>query len=151
MAHRHQHGFSRQPRPRISAGPSVVLLATDISMTPGCIRTTDALMALSDCTNHGSQHGLRGLHIPLTPRRPSEAAKPEDVTKASVSSTDHIYPHESHASSGPGTAAWTTDTSMVSSGIVDQGDPSRRSTTESETFLVMGFRGPEPGRSFHQA
>lgn len=39
------------------------------------------------------------------------------------------------------------DTNMVSDGVVDDGDPLRRSNPESETFFILGppLSFPEPG------
>ena len=61
------------------------------------------------------------------------------ITKASDSSIDLIGPHGSQVLSGPGAAAWTTDTNMASGGIMDHGGPSRRSNPDIELFLISGL------------
>lgn len=67
-----------------------------------------------------------------------EVAKPEDISKSSVS-TDCLHPRGSQASSWPGAAAQTTDTNMASGDIMDHGGPSRRSNPETELFLISGL------------
>lgn len=46
--------------------------ASAIKTVSYCLRTTDSLMALSSCMDHGPQHGLRrvphGTHISMAPR-----------------------------------------------------------------------------------
>lgn len=65
---------------------------------------------------HMSQCEFSLLHMLLTSRCPPfpRTAKP----KASVSGTSCIHPGGSQASSRIGASSWTTDTSMVSSGIM---------------------------------
>lgn len=75
-----------------------------------------------------------------------KAAKPEDVTEAPGSGTDYICPHGSQVSFRLESAAWTNDINKAFGGIMDHGGPSRRSSLESEAFLILGLHcRPEPG------
>lgn len=69
--------------------------AIDINTVFGHIRTTDRLIAFSDCMDHELQHLLRWLHMPLTSVWLPEGANPKDITKVLGSSTDCISPHRS--------------------------------------------------------
>lgn len=70
--------------------------------------------------------------VELTSARPHKAAKHEDITKASVSSTDRICPPGSRASSQRWALAWTTGTDMAYCGIKDHSSTSMSPVPESE-------------------
>ena len=102
----------------------------DVNIGAGHIRTTDSFMALRSCMDHEPQFDLR-QHTQLTSVCPAlipQGAKPKDINKSSVSSTDCIETHSSQASLCPVAVAWTVDTNMASSsGIADHSGPLRRS------------------------
>lgn len=115
----------------------------------GSIRTTNTLVALISCMDHGSYHGLKWLHMLLT-LRCHPPVKPEDI-KVSGSGTDCICPRGSQTSLWCVAAGRTTDTHVVSSGIMDHSGPSRRSSSDSETFFILVLHGcPESGGSHSQ-
>lgn len=138
--HRQLHGPLTSTRPLVAAQP------TDINMATGHIRAT--IHSWSSAWTTGLNMASDGLHRPLTPTSLSpQAAKPKDITKVSVSSTDCTCPYVSQASSRPGAAAWATDTSMASSDITDHSGPSRRPNPKNELFFILGLHHrPDPGR-----
>lgn len=126
---------------------SAVTLATDINTALDCVKTTNPLMAFTSCNGHGSQHGLRWLHMHSHQdgilRQKNLRTSPRHQTGGSIEGT---WSHGSQAPSGSGTAAWTTDSHMTSGGIKDHGGPLRRSNPDGEPFLIMVLHCcPEPG------
>lgn len=135
----HGHIPRHQPSPQVASGS---LIHTWLS---AAVRAMDISVASGSCMDHLLQHGPwpatwpLGInmasgggtdqrhpkgpgwnHRPLTSTcPPPEAVKQEDITKASVSSKDNIYPPGSRASSQRGAVAWITVTDMASRGIKD--------------------------------
>lgn len=97
---------------------------------------------------HGPHYSLRGLHMPLTLTRTPEAAKLEDTTKSSLSSTELIYPHGSQASLQP----WGSNKdNRHQQGLWwhhRHGSPFRRSKSGSESSAVAQNQG-NPITSWH--
>ena len=80
----HEHGPRQLHSPLFSTWP------------PAAAQPTDINMASCSSMDHGPQHSFRWLHKPLTPTSLSpQAAKPKDITKASVSITNCICPYGS--------------------------------------------------------
>lgn len=94
--------------------------ASAIKTVSYCLKTTDSLMALSRCMDHGPQHGLRwvphGTHISMAPRITKVRRNHQGIRHC-----HRQCPHGFQTSLHPGAAAWTTNTSMVSSCITDHG------------------------------
>lgn len=119
----------------------VVTWVTCINSAPSWIRTTD-FMTHRPWASTWPQVTTRAASRP----HGRQVAQPRDITKYSMSNTDCLSPHESLALSWPGIAAWTTNTSTASSGIMHHGDPSRRFSPVSETFLISDLHScPESG------
>lgn len=138
--HRHEHGFRCQLWPWASSLTLVVIWTIDINMAVGHIRT------LATARTVTLKHGLRWLHMPLTPAWRIQTAEPEDISKALDSSTDHVGSYGSQASSLSGEAAWTSNTNIASCAILDHTGPLRRSNPEDECCLTSGLHCcPEPG------
>lgn len=96
-------------------------------------------VASGDGTDQRHPKGPGWNHRPLTSSCPPlKAVKHEDITKASVSSKDHMCPPGSQASSRRGAVAWITGTGMASRGIKDHIGTSRRPVPESKPFLLSG-------------
>lgn len=132
----------------------MVTQATGINTTLGH-RTTNPLMAPNGCRDHGPQTcpqvATHATHIRIPLQTISQAAKPEDITKAPGSGRDaRICPHESQGFILPrAAAAGTAYTNLASYGIEDLGGPSRGSDPESELFLILGLRhGPKLEESY---
>lgn len=68
----------------MSAWFLVATQVTDFNMASGCIRTTDPPMAFNGCMDCRPQYSFRLLYMPLTSRCAVEAAKSEDIRKASI-------------------------------------------------------------------
>lgn len=89
--------------------------------------------------------------MPNTSGCPPKAAKTEDITTSSVSSTDccihvHMDLRLQHSLGG---SSMDTDTKMASSGISDHSGPLRRSTPDRWASVIAQIRGiPWPGGRF---
>lgn len=155
----HGHFPRHQPNhPQVASGSlihtwlSVAAQAMDISVASGsCVYhllqhgpwpATWPLginVASGDGTDQRHPKGPGWNHRPLTSSCPPlKAVKHEDITKASVSSKDHICPPGSQASSRRGAVAWITGTGMASRGNKDHIGTSRSPVPESKPFLMSG-------------
>lgn len=122
---------------------------TDINTTLGCIGTTNPLMALISCMDLRSQRGLRCLHMllachPLSLQQSHRASRHQAVPQTAYVHMDLRLHCNLVQQQGP-------DTHMVSGGSVDHSDPSRRSSPDSEPFLILGLQCcPKSGGSHGQ-
>lgn len=80
-----------------------------------------------------------GVHMSVTSAWHHEAAKPEDIFKASGNHSDCLCLHGSQVSSWHGAAVWATNTNLVSGDIQGHRGASRRPNPDSEPFLISGL------------
>lgn len=105
------------------------------------------LTALSRSIDHRSQYGLSWMYRPLTstsPPLPAVGSKGQGH-HVGFRQCHRLHPLGSQASSGPGAAAWTTDTNMASWWHQRPQSSFEKIQSGDELFLVLHLHScPEP-------
>lgn len=111
-----------------------------------CCRTSDVVMALGCNTDleTQSQKATQATHSNMFPWD----NKSEGNSQGFIQPHRLLSAHITHALSAPGAAVWTIY-NMISTGIMDHDDPSKRCNPERELFLISDFHHcPELGWSW---